>query len=71
MANIVWIVIYAFSRSFWAEIRLDLAVEKFSSIEASLGWKLPRVFVHHNPYNITHDLYMISIVFGQKPKMAH
>ena len=46
------------------------AVKKVSQIEASLGSKWSRERVHHDSYNMTHVLYMISNVSGQKPKMA-
>ena len=39
-------------------------------MEASLGSKWSRERVDHDSYNICHDLYMISSVLGQKPKMA-
>ena len=45
-------------------------VRKRSPIAAILGSKRPRARVRHDPYNIRHDFAMISIVYGQKPKMA-
>ena len=46
------------------------AVKKFSQIASSLGSKWSRKRVDHDSYNICHDLYMISGVWGKKTKMA-
>ena len=43
---------------------------KILSNRSKFGLKWPRAYVDHDSYNISNDLYMIFIVFGQKPKMA-